>query len=42
MYGEDLSEASFRHSLEKELTFHYFKWVCGYVYHCAEAGVEVQ
>ena len=24
------------------IEFHYFQWICGYVYHCTEAGMEVE
>ena len=41
MYGEVLPKIV-EDRLEQRAEFHYFQWICGDVYYCPEAGVEVQ
>ncbi len=41
IYGEDLPQVVTEASGEGA-ALHYFQWIRGYVYHCPEAGVEVQ
>ena len=41
IYGEDLPEIV-DGAAGEGAEFHHFQWICGYVHHCAEAGVEVQ
>ena len=39
IYGENLPEMG-RSTSGKRAEFHYFQWVCRYVYDCPEAGLE--
>ena len=41
MYGEDLPEDR-TGAFGEGVKFHYFQRLCGNVYHCPEAGVEIK